>query len=726
MAEMSTELAVVDMATGPLMNITNALSETAGAIDIVETRCRNAFQAAMFVMPRIQLQQINQTYVQMERQIEVNTQQQEAGNKTIEEGKEKTDKLLDSVKGLAKEYLTMGNLQKAVDMSDQYARTTAQLSLMNQKFHESGKGLVEMDTLNQAIFLSAQNSRTAYMDTLNAVETLGNHAGGTFDDAYEAINFVEQANKQFIIGGASPEEQSKAMEKLTGAMADGSLKGDTLNSMLEAAPGLGAAIEERMGLASGSIESFAEHGEVSAQVIKDAFLSMADETDAQFAALPMTFDQMMTNLQSKALYAFAPVLQKINEFKNSEQVGAVMDGLAGGLAFAAMAAERVVNIMLTGASFIIDNWSMIGPVIAGIAGILSGYVAGALILYAVEKAGQGIKMASALASLAHAAFTRKAADETAKATVKQNGLNAALLSSPITWILIIIIAVIAAIYAIVGAINHVTGSSISAMGVICGALNVIKAFIVNLILAVVDIFLGMDHMADALGGNIMAAFYNAISFVKALWFGLLSSVLFVIGEICGGLNKLPFVEFDYSGLTEAANEYAVKAEEAKADKMEYASLADAYQEGASTYKAYQEGWSSDAWQSGNSWGAEKEAGMKDAFTFNMPELSKDNDSSEFDSVYTTTGAGTVADNTAAAADNTSAMADSVDITNENLKYLRDIAETEAINRFTTAEIKVEQTNYNNVNSGLDIDGVVTRFTEGMNEAIDQAAEGVHK
>lgn len=98
---------------------------------------------------------------------------------------------------------------------------------------------------------------------------------------------------------------------------------------------------------------------------------------------------------------------------------------------------------------------------------------------------------------------------------------------------------------------------------------------------------------------------------------------------------------------------------------------------------------------------------------------------DIDSAYTTTGAGTVADNIASAADNTGKIADSVDITNENLKYLKDLAETEVINRFTTAEIKVEQTNHNNINSGLDIDGVVTQLNDGLNEAIELAAEGVH-
>ena len=131
-----------------------------------------------------------------------------------------------------------------------------------------------------------------------------------------------------------------------------------------------------------------------------------------------------------------------------------------------------------------------------------------------------------------------------------------------------------------------------------------------------------------------------------------------------------------------------------------------------------------AWDSGYTWGQGVEdsvSGMFDGSKFNVGF-----DTLGLDSAYTGTGAGSVADNIASTADNTSAIADSVDITNENLKYLRDIAETEVINRFTTAEITVNQTNHNTVNSGMDIDGMVTQFTDGMNEAMEQAAEGVHK
>ena len=79
------------------------------------------------------------------------------------------------------------------------------------------------------------------------------------------------------------------------------------------------------------------------------------------------------------------------------------------------------------------------------------------------------------------------------------------------------------------------------------------------------------------------------------------------------------------------------------------------------------------------------------------------------------------------ADNTGAIADSMDITEEELKYMRDIAEQEAVNRYTTAEISVDMSGMqNNINNNDDIDGFVSKLTDSVNEAVDNMTEGVHK
>ncbi|MBQ4541665.1 MAG: phage tail protein [Clostridia bacterium] len=216
----------------------------------------------------------------------------------------------------------------------------------------------------------------------------------------------------------------------------------------------------------------------------------------------------------------------------------------------------------------------------------------------------------------------------------------------------------------------------------------------------------------------MTAFNNAICSIQSWFWGLLSTAMSVVEGICAALNKLPFVEFDYSGISAKADEYAAKAAEAEGNKQDYKSIGDAFNEGMSTFDTFQDGWASDAFSAGAAWGdgvADSVSGAFSMDSFEIPE-------------YEATGydASQIPANIADTAGNTGSMADSMDITSEDLKYLRDIAETEVVNRFTTAEIKVEMTNNNNVSSDMDLDGMVDYLATGVNEAMEKAAEGVHE
>ena len=257
------------------------------------------------------------------------------------------------------------------------------------------------------------------------------------------------------------------------------------------------------------------------------------------------------------------------------------------------------------------------------------------------------------------------------------------------------------IYAVVGAYNYFTNSSISATGIIIGTFYSLWAAVYNIMVLLCNIF------ADV--ANFFANVWkNPVKSVEILFLDMCNNVIsFVTGmarAIETVINKIPGVEVDITSGLEGFQKKIEGMSTTVKSEMEWKEAV-----GKLDYKDYES-----SFKKGYSVGVgldEKVSGMFKDF--------------DIDSAYTTTGAGTVADNIASAADNTGKIADSVDITNENLKYLKDLAETEVINRFTTAEIKVEQTNHNNINSGLDIDGVVTQLNDGLNEAIELAAEGVH-
>ena len=192
----------------------------------------------------------------------------------------------------------------------------------------------------------------------------------------------------------------------------------------------------------------------------------------------------------------------------------------------------------------------------------------------------------------------------------------------------------------------------------------------------------------------------------------------VVEGICAALNKLPFVEFDYSGISAKADEYAAKSAEAYGSTEDYTSVADAFSEGFNTFDTFTDGWASDAFQAGAAWGdgiADKVGGM---FDFDLGAAGDDYGGFALDQIAADTGN---------IADSTGGMADALEISNEQLEYMRDIAERDAINRFTTAEVKIDMTGMTNkIDGNADLDGVLTTLTDGFAEALVTAAEGVHE
>lgn len=661
--------------------------------------------------------QLSSTVASTERYIRDNADAQGNLNQQIQAGVNTSNELVDTVKRLALAYLSMQSVQKVLDVSDELTMTTARLDQMNQAFNEINGTATETDTIVKQIYASAQNARGSFGDMAAVVAKFGNNARDAFASQDEVIAFANLIQKQMTIAGASTQEASNAMLQLSQALGSGVLRGDELNSIFEQAPNLIQSIADYLDVPIGKIREMAQDGQLTADTVKAAIFSSADDINAKFEAMPMTWGQVWTSFQNSALMAFQPVLDKVNELANNDQFQGFVENAIGLLAQLAVYVLDFFNTLASIGAFISDNWSIIAPIVYGVIAALIAYVAISGIVAAVN----GVM---ALSASVHAAAEAMQAGATFTATAAQYGLNAALMACPLTWIILLIIAVIAAIFAVCNAIAKMTGVANSGFGVITGGINVVIQFFKNLGLSVANIALGIGNAIAALASNMMTAFHNAICSVQSWFYNLLSTALSVIEGICAALNKLPFVEFDYSGISSAADDYASKAAEAAGNKEDYKSIGDAFNEGMSTFDTFQDGWAADAFNAGASWGdgvADKVSGM---FSMDNIDLTGGVDTSMLSNDFANNAAQTAA-NTADTADSAGRIADSVDISKENLKYLRDIAETEAINRFTTAEIEVTMNNNNTVSSDMDIDGMVDHLSAGVLEAMEQAAEGVH-
>ncbi len=655
--------------------------------------------------------QLSSTVANTERYIRDNADAQGNLNEQIQAGVQQSNEMVNTVKRLAAAYLSIQTLSSVIGVSDELVSTTARLNQMND-------GLQTTDELLKMVYISAQDARGSFGDMAAVVAKFGNNAKDAFSSSQEVVAFANLIQKQMTIAGASTQEASNAMLQLSQALGSGVLRGDELNSIFEQAPNLIQSIADYLDVPIGKIREMAQDGQLTADIVKAAIFASADDINAKFEQMPMTWGQVWTSFQNSALIAFQPVLNKINELANNDQFQAFVESAIGLIAELAVYVLEFFNTLASIGGFISENWSIIAPIVYGVIAALTAYA----VISGVVAAVNGIMATSAAV---HAAAEAMQAGATFTATAAQYGLNAALMACPLTWIILLIIALIAVIFAVCSAIAKMTGVANSGFGVICGGVNVVIQFFKNLGLTVANIALGIGNAIAALGSNMMTAFHNAICSIQAWFYNLLSTGLTVIEGICAALNKLPFVEFDYSGITSAADDYAAKAAEAEGSKQDYTSIGDAFNDGMSTFDTFQDGWASDAFDAGASWGdgvADSVSNMFSGGGAGDIDLTGGIDPSFLDSSNFAQNAGNgIADT----ADNTGKIADSVDISSENLKYLRDIAETEAINRFTTAEIQVTMNNNNNVSSDTDIDGMVDSLSAGVLEAMEQAAEGVH-
>lgn len=657
---------------------------------------------------------LSQTVGNTERYIRDNVDEQGRFNQEISAGTQQVNELTNTIKRAVAAYVSIQTVGKALNISDELVQTTSRLNMMNDGVQTTAE-LVNM------VYAAAQDARGSFSQMADVVARFGNNAKDAFSSSEEVVAFADLIQKQMTIAGASTQEAANAELQLSQALGSGVLRGDELNSIFEQAPNLIQNIADYLDVPIGKIREMAADGELSADVVKAAIFSAADDINSKFNEMPMTWGQIWQSMQNTALIAFQPVLQRLNDLANSEAFQTFIQGAIEAMATLANILLNVFDLAVSIGTFIGDNWSIIAPIVYGIVAALTAYIAISAIVAAIN----GVM---AIAEGVKAAAQMMATGATFAETAAQQGLNAALMACPLTWIIMLILALIVVIFAVCNAIAKMTGIANSGFGVITGGVNVVIQFFKNLGLTVANIALGIGNAIAALASNMMTAFHNAICSVQSWFYNLLSTALSVIEGICSALNKLPFVEFDYSGISSAADDYAAKASEAAGNKEDYQSISDAFNEGFTTFDAFQDGWVSDAFNAGAAWGdgiADKVSNFSLSDVFGQTDIPNVGDyTSGFNDAIANSGVG---DSIGNIDDNTGKIKDSLEVSEEDLKYLRDIAEQEAINRFTTAEINVDMSGMQNtVNSGDDIDGFMTKLTDSVNEAVDNMTEGVHE
>lgn len=758
MATIQTAINITDGMTPAFRSMTNAMNIVISSFEHLQTASHNSIDVTSIQTARSELNRAEMAFDRIEQEISQANAQQQNFNNSIRNGTSTTDDLFNKMKGIAATYITMRGIGNILNISDQLTNTQARLSMINDE-------LQTVDELNKMIFMSAQNARSSYSDTAKIVSRIGMNAGDAFNSTAEMVSFAEQLNKKFIIAGATTEEMNSALLQLTQGLGSGVLRGEELNAVFESAPNIIQSIADYLDVPIGKIREMASDGELTADVVKNAVLSAAEETNKQFESMPVTFGQIWTSFKNEAMMAFQQVLKNLNEIANSDGFTAFINNVKGGiivlasivndlmiilmniasseafqgfangivtaLVYIVNALGLVANFALSVADLFAQNWSIIEPLIWGLIGALIVYNSTMGIAWLSSIASAAAKVAETVADWALTAATWAL-------VIAQDGLNAALLACPITWIIIAIIALIALFYAAVEAVNHFAGTSLSATGLIAGAFMTALAFIGNLFIAfgnnVVNVFVTMYNLIATVANFVGNVFTDPVGSVIKLFAGLADTVLSILSNIADALDTV----FG-SNLADAVNGWR-SGLKGKVDDIVSEQKVIMEPLDASKFKMDRLDYGK-AFNIGNQFGKKldsKVSGMfkiddlvgkaKDKLDLNglgmaggLGENLKDLGSLD-DLKNSMADAGSGSKDTAG---NTAKMAKTMTASAEDLKYLRDIAEQEVINRFTTAEIKIDMNNQNHINSDLDLDGVVTCLEEKLYEAMNTAAEGIH-
>ena len=563
--------------------------------------------------------------------------------------------------------------------------------------------------LNKQIYDSAIRARGGYMEMAESVTQLSMSAHDAFPDPREAVGFMEGIQKLFVIGGASKESQKNAMLQLTQGLASGQLQGDEFRSIAENAPMIENIIAKTMGVSRGELKKLSSEGKVTADVIKQSIMQNMPEIEAQFAKMPKTFDDHMTELKNRAINAFTPVFERLKGLGNSEVMGRMFDGIANAIEYVAPffywlvgVAEWAMSGITTAfgavSDFLSENFGIVEVALGILAGVIAYYATMTLISAANTAIAMGAVAAKTVVDWAETAAI--IAMEAA-----QYGLNAAIALCPITWIVGGIILLIGLFYLAVAGINYFAGTSISATGIIFAAFAWLWARIRNIFTFVWNLVASVANFLANVFQDPLAAIYNLFS---DIWSNVVDLIAAAVNSSIDLIKKIPGMSLLIGNAHVTADDFKFShapvagGERTVMPKMEMVNAADYANSG------YQMG--------------------ANLFNFEMPTPTiPDYKASETENAKKIANPdGTPKDSKAGkeTANNTKRMADAVEMTADEIKELRESAVQSALNQFNQSHVIVNVDMDNNISNEMELDGVTSKLLDGIRNAVGMKREGV--
>ncbi|MFD3260817.1 tape measure protein [Paenibacillus lentus] len=623
-------------------------------------------------------QVINNNYMQINNtlnQANINIEKADKGVKQTESSAKNLVGVI--AKGVKLAQQLGGVISGAMAVSDEMAATHARLAFVND-------GLRTQAQLQQQVLDIANRTRTSYSATAGLVTKLGVGTQGLFKNNDELLDFTDKFNKSLVISGVSAADAESAMQQMSQALGDGVLQGDELRNLSDTAPAMMKILSGGIGISGGELMQMAANDDLTADQFVKAFQNQSGQIDKMFEEMPVTFGGAMTVLHNiikgwvGSLGEAGGPLSRITElvvllttYLQSDAVTNFLDGLAMGISTAVSWMIQLVEYAAQVSSFFSENWSLIGPIVWGLAAAIAG------LTLAINW--------STIATNAAALATRIVA-------IAQTVWNAVMNANPIVLIITLIASLILILYKL-----WTTNDDFAA--------GVMRVW--NAILNFFDLF--------------PAYFWQLVEWMMVpfkVWAQTIGKLFdHVINNIIDGINVVLDLINRVTGST-----FALQG------KFSMEDLADKITDIAGTEKA-------EALARAAKNKHEREQKLSDMLADKAAQRAKQQTDQEAQggpggsdsSLFNQTGMLSSTNNTIDKVNQVGSVGkieDTVDISSEDLKTMRELAEMKSIQNFVTLTPTVSVST-GDINNGADLDSIISQIAVTLEEEIASSASRIY-
>lgn len=573
------------------------------------------------------------------------------------------------------------SFHKMIDTSEQFASFGARLNNIAGSQARAAQ-------LNDEIYESAQRARMGYEDMMESVLHLSTAAKNIFPDPQEALKFNEIVSKAFVVNGVQGEAAKNAMTQLTQALTSGVLQGDEFRSIAEQAPILEQYVADYMKVPRENLKKLASEGKITADIVHKAIMAAQDDVDAKFAAMPQTFSSLGTQIHNTLIRSFQPLFGLLTKLANAPEVKEFVAGIVNNIKFIAPIITGVFNVIIFSIRKVMAFFQQHAAVFGALKAAMAVVAIGAGLL-AAEYAAMGIA----------AAF----------AAIKTAVLNSALLTSPITWIVLGIVALIIIIYQLINMYEEWAGTSVSVIGAIA-------ALFAQFGVSVANIFVGLWNYIAAFANFLANVWKDPLGAVQNLfidiWNAIAGYVAKAVNNIIDSINKIPGMDKIFGGAIGHVDSLQLERVAIAGGETTWMDRKDYIDASPYVDSAY-------------NWGAGVGQGISDGISnaigslnndIKMPGDDKDANTNDKRDAATQAAKDT-AKNTGKTAKHTEKVAKSIQLTADEIKNLHRSVQNDAIKEWSNRTIHINVTNNNKIDKDVNYGDFTTNFANGLIETV---------